>query len=262
MSSAALLACVTIGKALGLGVRIVSGAEVGMNNRSIVFHLAFIPIVLSIGFYQFITSFSEAHATPLHTSQHASSSEPASIVLVVDMSASLFGGKDDERQALSNSLAQLVQTNNPQCEYSIVSVSTEPSLLVDRATDTKAVLDRLNRLFSRRKGGATALYDACDLALKKISQAKYSRRLILIISDGVDTSSYKTIDGLHKAMVGSKTPIYTINIGSSATDIHTFNQGKRFLEDIAGASGGKSFIPKNTEEIKFAIESIQEELRR
>ena len=194
--------------------------------------------------------------------QQPSGSEPASVMLLIDTSSSTFHRGNEERAAFSSSLAHLIEAGNQQNEYSIIVVSTDAKLVLDRATDTKVAVDKAKKLIDERTSGATALYDAYYLAVKKMEQSRYQRRLILIISDGIDTSSSKTIDSLNKVMAELRVPTYSIAIRDSENNRQLSNRGERFLDEIARVSGGKSFKPKKPEEIRNAFERIGNDLNK
>jgi VWFA-related protein len=187
--------------------------------------------------------------------------EPASIVLVIDMSSSAFNKKEDERQAFSDSLLHFVQHANQQNEYYLIAVRTRPYLLLERVTDTKIVINRIKKLFSEGQKGATALYDACYVGVSKLMQSKYGRRLAIIVSDGIDTSSSKSFKDLQKLAVKIQVRLYTVSISSIEKDLVTSMQGKIVLGALAEASGGKSFHLRNIEEIRSAFETISTELK-
>lgn len=224
--------------------------------------LAFLSMILTGCFCPGIRAFSLGYSTEIPKLQQDGLSEPASIVLVIDMSISTSRGASAELQALSSSLTVFIQKNNPQNEYSVIDLRSYATLLLDRAIDPKVVLEKLNKLFSGRKEGGTALYEAGYLALKKAAQGRYHRRFILLASDGIDTTSSKTAEGLVKTMAGAGIPTYTISLSSTEKDTRIVNQGRRFLEAIAKVSGGKSFKPKNAEEIGSIMEDIGKEIRQ
>jgi VWFA-related protein len=210
-----------------------------------------------------LISTANTNISPLQQQSSSNQTDsPVSIVLVVDMSNSLFGTRKAERQALFDSFLQFVQSGNKDNEYSLIAIGTEPALLLERSSDTKVIQDQLIKLFSQERKGATALYDACSLAVEKIIKGKHTRHVIIVVSDGIDTSSYKSLNELQKLLAKSKVPICTIGISKPGGDIIEQQGGNRTLKAIASASGGKSFNPKGTQQIISAFDSIKAELKR
>ena|SRR5215216_1544794 len=211
-----------------------------------------------------VLALSNSSTGTTYLQQQSSSNQtdgPVSVVLVVDMSNSLFGARKAERQALFDSFLQFVQNGNQENEYSLIAIGTEPTLLLDRSSDTKVIQDQLIKLFSQERKGATALYDACSLAVEKVIKGKHTRHMIVVVSDGIDTSSYKTLNELQKLLAKNKVPIWTIGISKPGGDIIEQQEGNRTLKALASASGGKTFNPKGMDQVKSAFASITAELK-
>jgi uncharacterized protein with von Willebrand factor type A (vWA) domain len=147
------------------------------------------------------------------TNAQASSSSERSIAVIIDMSASMINqGNVKGNKAPFEFFERLVKQSNAQNEYFIVLVSTRPRLLLDGGSDVESTLKAISKAKSIRPEGATALYDACILGLKKVMQGRYAQKAILLFSDGEDTLSDKTFTDLAGLLKTSNVPVYAIDL--------------------------------------------------
>lgn len=108
--------------------------------------------------------------------------------------------------------------------------------------------------------GTTAIWDAvwvtADELLSATSETK--RRAIILLTDGVDTSSIKERSEAIDHAVKNDTVIYSIGIGDSLN-----YQGieKDTLRKLSERTGGRAFFPEDEKELRTAFAQIQQELR-
>jgi Ca-activated chloride channel family protein len=183
---------------------------------------------------------------------------PASIGIVFDVSSSMSGAKI---MRAKEALARFIQTSHEQDEYFVISFNSSPHLLLDGARDGQAVLDQFN---SVRPNGETALYDAIFLGIEKVSQGKYPKRAIILISDGEDNHSRRTSEQIRQRLQEADVAVYAIGIAGnypSPKSSVTAN-GPFLMNKLASVSGGRSFWPGNAENMNEAFERVALELRR
>lgn len=88
----------------------------------------------------------------------------------------------------------------------------------------------------------------------------YSKRAILIISDGQDNNSRYTFSNLQRSLKESGAVLYAIGIeGATIGMLDVY--GKLLLSELASVSGGRAFFPRNSEQMNEALEQIALELR-
>lgn len=200
--------------------------------------------------------------SPAELSQETNASQtPITIAIVFDTSqstvlqnqSSLIKPKD-----LKAVLSPLFQLNS-QNQYFIINVSTSPQVILDGSLDGAATLKALSKLAAVRREGATALYDACFLAIRKVTRAEPSKRVLLVVSDGVDTLSYKSLNEVKRALVDRNVKFYAI---VRQTDDRAHPRGTKALAELAAISGGESFHPKKSEDLKAIMESIVAKLQQ
>jgi Ca-activated chloride channel family protein len=185
-------------------------------------------------------------------SHFSSADAPLSVAVIFDLSGSMSEKKMEQaRQAL----ARFIQTSHQQDEYSLVGFNEQSQLLLDRARDGEAMLQRLS---GARAGGRTALYDAVAFGLERVSKGFYPRRALVIISDGEDNRSRVSFNQLRRMLWESDALIYAVGIGGYALPRQ---MGEANLKQLAEASGGRAFFPVGSEEMCEAFEQIALELR-
>jgi len=176
---------------------------------------------------------------------------PASVGVVFDVSGSMSGEKIIRAR---EALARFVQTSHPEDEYSLISFNKSAELLLDRTRDGEALLAQFGGIHPQ---GNTALYDAVALGLEALSSSRYAKRALIVISDGEDNRSRSTLDQVKRKTQESGVTIYTILIGP----LLPRSNGGAVMDQLASASGGKSFFPGGAEAMSEAFERIALELR-
>jgi Ca-activated chloride channel family protein len=185
-------------------------------------------------------------------SHFSSADAPVSVAVIFDLSGSM---SEKKLERAREALRRFIQTSHEQDEYALVGFNEQPRLLLDRACDGDALLQRLRGM---RAGGHTALYDAVALGLERVSKGFYPKRALVIISDGEDNRSRVTFEQLRKMLRESDAIIYALGIGDYELPRQT---GDENLKQLAEASGGRAFFPKGAEEMYEAFEQIALELR-
>ena len=112
---------------------------------------------------------------------------------------------------------------------------------------------------NRDLAGSTAIWDAvwvCSNDLMKDS-AENTRRAIILLTDGVDTSSKLKIHEAIERAQKSDVFIYAIGIGDS------YHGGVEMgsLRKIAEQTGGRAYFPHSEKELRDAFAQIQRDLR-
>src|SRR5205085_6267160 len=100
-------------------------------------------------------------------------------------------------------------TANTQDEFFLISFSDKP----EEASDfTTSVEDIQSRLLQPVPKGRTALIDAIYMGINKMRQARYSRKALLIISDGGDNHSRYTEGEIKSLVKESDVMLYGVGI--------------------------------------------------
>ena len=192
---------------------------------------------------------------PQKISFFADDDAPASIAVVFDTSASMSGEK---LVRAKEALARFIQTTDERDEYFLVDFDSRARLLLDRTQDSDAVLRKLTYVQPR---GNTALYDAVYLGLETVMRGAYSKRAVILISDGEDNDSRYSFNELRQRLRESDAIIYAVGTVGNFLPHKGSLDGKATLEELASASGGKAFFPHGASAMSEAFERIALELR-
>jgi VWFA-related protein len=107
--------------------------------------------------------------------------------------------------------------------------------------------------------GSTAVWDAiwvtADEVLSETSDK--TRRAIILLTDGVDSSSQKKMDEAIERSIKGDVLIYSIGIG----DDYRGGIDKGSLRKLSERTGGRAFFPEDDADLRAAFAQIQRELR-
>jgi Ca-activated chloride channel family protein len=177
---------------------------------------------------------------------------PAAVGVVLDVSASMTGEKIRRAR---DAVARFIQTSHDEDEYFLIGFDERPQLLLEGARGSGAMLARISGV---RPRGATALYDAVAFGLDQISGSRLRKRALIVISDGEDNRSRLDLGRVRRILRESDVIIYTVLIGP----LRPRSNGGVVMDELASASGGKSYFPSDAERMSEAFERIALELRR
>lgn len=106
---------------------------------------------------------------------------------------------------------------------------------------------------------STSLWDAIWVTANDVlaDAADNTRRAIIIVTDGQDTSSRKKIDDAIQRAVKADALIFAIGIGDNY--VTGVNEGA--LRKVAEQTGGRAYFPRDEEDLGKAFTQIEKELR-
>ena len=114
---------------------------------------------------------------------------------------------------------------------------------------------------------STRLYDCLDEALGALAKRPEKRRAVLMISDGWDSSSGKTMDSTMKKAHAAGVVIYTVDltddrmlIGTSS-DVTGLRRGRHEMQEFAGQTGGLYVHSQDGDKLEESFTNIVDELR-
>lgn len=106
--------------------------------------------------------------------------------------------------------------------------------------------------------GGTSLYDAVYLAANDVLKREAGRRVIILLTDGQDTTSaYKMQEAIERAW-RSEVIVYAIGIGDPRAG--GINRGA--LDKITKETGGRMWTPDDMKELDRAFDEIENDLRQ
>jgi Ca-activated chloride channel family protein len=180
---------------------------------------------------------------------------PISIGVILDVSGSMKSKIARAREAVR----RFTEWSNPQDEFFAIAFNNRVNLMADY-TDGEVLSSYL--LFLEAKG-RTALYDAIYEGVSKLKQARFGKRVLLVVSDGQDNSSRYSYGSLSRLMKESDVQIYTIGTPDpTAYDDYFERLGISILQQISKLTGGRQFTVTEASILEPVCITIARELRQ
>jgi Ca-activated chloride channel homolog len=181
---------------------------------------------------------------------------PLEVGLLIDASNSIRDRFKFEQQAAVEFLNQTIRHGYDSAF--VIGFDVTPDVTQDFTDDTEKLSQGIRVL---RPGGGTALYDAlyfaCRDKLMKEQHAGAVRKAIILLTDGEDNQSHVTREEAIDMAQRAEVVVYTISTNLTGSGSH----GDKVLERIAEATGGRSYVPFQLNDVANAFVAIQEELR-
>jgi Ca-activated chloride channel family protein len=191
--------------------------------------------------------------------------EPLSVGFVFDASASMSALPGPDRvypemtRSTAKAISRFIQLSNSSNIYFLIGFSQEAELLSDWTRNASALV---NSLATVRPKGNTALYDACYLSVGKIMEAPHAKRVLVLITDGLDNASTYKLSKLRKLVRQSDVLVYSVRIPHRSEFVGTYGEDtSSSLNDLAKDSGGDVFYPEDENQLAEAFELLAAELR-
>jgi VWFA-related protein len=181
---------------------------------------------------------------------------PLNLALLIDTSGSVQDKIDFEREA---AITFLESAMRPGTDRALVVTFDLRLTLLQDYTDDVAALDRATQKI--RVGGGTPLYDAIFLTATQKLAHQSGRRIAIVISDGVDTTSRKSLEEALKAARLAEATIYCISTNSIQESYPDSDLGNQILKKLAEQTGGRAYFPSKSKDLATVFRKLNEELR-
>jgi VWFA-related protein len=181
---------------------------------------------------------------------------PVSLAVLIDNSGSMA----QKRAAVNRAAIDLIQASNPQDEAFIVNFSDEAFLDQDFTSNINLLRQGLSHIDSQ---GGTALYDAVIAAADHLSkQARHSKQVILIITDGEDNSSSATLAETVRRVQDLNGPIvYSIGLLFGESDHTQSHRAHKALQTLSDDTGGIAFFPRSLNQVDTIAAEVAQDIR-
>jgi len=180
---------------------------------------------------------------------------PVSVCVLLDVSDSMYGRRiQDAREAVEQFVGSLLDRGD---EFSILAFNHQQRWLT-RWTSDAAVAPRV--MLPLRPFGSTALYDAILAALPAMTVRDRQRAAILMISDGADTASDRTLRDVRSAQLRSDAFLYAIAIDPPERRPINVAVNAAALSEITDQSGGRTKLVQSSGDLHAALSEIATEL--
>jgi len=182
-----------------------------------------------------------------------------SLGLVIDNSGSMR----DKIAQVRTAAVTFIKTSNPQDEAFVVNFNDDFYLdtVRDFTTDFGELNDALERIDSR---GSTALYDAVIGSLDHLRKGHKDKKVLLVITDGLDNASRRSLENAVREAQRSDAVIYAIGVFSDDDLRQNRGQMRRArgaLTELTTATGGLAFFPDSAADTEALCTQIAHDIR-
>jgi VWFA-related protein len=182
---------------------------------------------------------------------------PLRIGILVDTSNSIRERLHFEQEAAVDFLNETLRPGKDLAF--VVAFDVEPQLLQDYTDDAEKLSTAIRSL---QAGGGTGLYDAVYFSCKQKllifpPPEPYLRRVMIVISDGLDNQSQHTREEALSMAQRAEVVIYTISTNRSGIS----TRGDKVLRRFAEETGGHAFFPFEARDLASNFQEISRELR-
>jgi VWFA-related protein len=179
---------------------------------------------------------------------------PVTAGIVVDNSGSMAPKRSD---VIAAALA-FARSSNPQDQMFVVNFNEHVSFGLPADTPFTDKTDQLQLALSTiNTVGQTALYDGLAAALNHAKLGTSDKKVIVLISDGGDNRSKRTLAQVIDMAKHSAAIIYAIGIFDEDDNDRNPNVLARFARE----TGGEAFFPESSKEIPAICEKIARDIR-
>lgn len=192
------------------------------------------------------------------------SDAPVRLALLFDNSSSLSNAREFEKQAAIRFFRRVIRK---QDQAAIYSVSTTTELVQPLTANTKLLIQAIERFGATE--GATSLNDGIVMAAQDLYQQS-GRRVIVIVSDGDDTSSDVKFEDAVRIAQAADCQVYVVQTTKIENAALTGNANgsanlralaaERRMEQLTNQTGGTVYAPYSTKELDPAFTQIAADL--
>ena len=209
---------------------------------------------------------------PQKISFFAEEDEPVSLGILLDVSSSMdsTGKLDHAKEAL----AQLASSVRPGDEIFYLEFHRRVDKIVDFTSAPRRIFQVIAKARVRQDG--TSLYDAVARALCYMRSAHHQLRALVVITDGADQNSHRSLDELIPIVQASQAQVFAIGYFDKAEyDLYRSAGNKKVtlvtsqeidnpvmvFERLAKESGAESFFPASPSKLQEAVVAVGHQLR-
>jgi Ca-activated chloride channel family protein len=179
---------------------------------------------------------------------------PVRMAMLFDNSGSLTESREFEKRAAVKFFRNVLR---PIDQAAVFSVSTDVTLVEPLTNDTRR-LELTIDSFGRPEG-ATSLFDAIIQAGAYLHPYP-GRRVIVIVSDGVDTVSRADFDTTMQRALADDCQIYVVQTGLLENANVRALAAERRMQEFSAQTGGAVYVPKSTDDLDDAFAQIAADL--
>ncbi len=173
---------------------------------------------------------------------------PLNVVLALDVSGSMVGEPLAELKAAGSAVVDHLARDD---RAALVTFSHMVEVRSKLTGDRPAVLAALDASWS---GGETSLVDAAQAAMV-LGESDVGRALVVLFSDGVDTTSWLAPAAVIRGARRTDAVVYGVSAPGTGTT-------PKFLEDLCDTTGGRLLEVKSGDRLTSALLQVLQEFRQ
>ncbi len=203
---------------------------------------------------------------------------PLSLAILIDVSASQERTLPEEKSAAQRFVDTVIRARKD--EVAVLTFTGDATLelgLTGNASRVRRAIDNVEftppsgyvgggvtvgtpPINGSSREGTTAIWDAVWVTSREVlgESSDKTRRAIILLTDGVDTSSRLKLGEAVDSALKADAIIYSIGIGDSFS-FDGVDEGS--LRKISERTGGRAYFPRSEDDLRSAFAQIQEELR-
>lgn len=190
--------------------------------------------------------------------------EPASVAILFDLSGSVRTGKALGRlNEAIEALARLVRAGHASNEYSVSTFSEDMTPLLEAERGPERAEAALRAVFDAKVGKQSSLFDACWMTLDVLARGAHAKRVLVLVTDGVDTYSRAREDDVTRRLKETNVVVYSVNVGAlgQTPNLAGRDEGEKVLERLSKVSGGLALTPRDAKGVGPAVDRVAAALR-
>ncbi|MDT5294528.1 MAG: hypothetical protein QOJ76_1408 [Acidobacteriota bacterium] len=205
---------------------------------------------------------------------------PLSLAILIDTSASQERTLPEEKSAAQRFVDTVIRQQKD--EVAVLTFTGDATLeqgLTGSTTRVRRAIDRVEFIppsgyvgggvlvgtppisgDNQARAASTAIWDAVWVTSHDVlsETSDKTRRAIILVTDGVDTSSRLKMSEAVDSALKADAIIYAVGIGDSFS-FDGVDEGS--LRKISERTGGRAYFPRNEDDLRSAFAQIQDELR-
>jgi Ca-activated chloride channel family protein len=181
---------------------------------------------------------------------------PLRLGLLIDTSGSVQERFSFEKRAAAKFLQKVL--NGTSDLGFVAGFSSDTNVSQDFTAEAKDLKTGIDKLAN---GGGTALFDAVSFACWKLAAYPETERVakvLVVVSDGEDNSSHRSLKQSIEEAEASGVTIYTL---STSEDVGAKTDADRVLQVLAERSGGDSMFPGDLMALDKSLDKLRDLIR-
>ena len=181
---------------------------------------------------------------------------PISAGVLLDVSGSMR----NKMKKASEAASQFFRYANPEDEFFLIEFNGHARLTVPFTRDWSGIAAQIA---AAKANGMTAMLDGIHLAVEQMKHAKHSRKALVVVSDGGDNFSRRSLRELKATLIEAEVQVYSLGIFDHDFKIrHTPEErnGPTLLDEVALHTGGRTY-PVSLDALPDIGAQIARELR-